>query len=40
MKGVYDTRTHKIISPTYVAGDSVDQKTKDEMGGEPIIIIG
>lgn len=40
MKGVYDTRTHEIKSPTYVAGDSVDQRTKDEMGGEPIIIIG
>lgn len=40
MKGVYDTRTHQIIKPTYVAGDKVDNRTKDEMGDEPIIIIG
>lgn len=40
VKGVYDTRTKKIISPTYVAADSVDQKTKNEMGNEPIIVIG
>ncbi len=40
LKGVYDTRTCEIKSPTYVAGDSVDQRTKDEMGDEPIIVIG
>ena len=40
MKGVYDTRTGKIIQPTYVAGDNVDTKTREELGDEPIIIIG
>lgn len=40
LKGVYDTRSGEIKSPTYVAGDSVDQRTKDEMGDEPIIVIG
>lgn len=40
LTGVYDTRTNQIKSPTYVAGDSVDQKTKNEMGDEPIIVIG
>lgn len=40
MKGVYDTRTGKILQPTYVAGDNVDDKTKEVMGTEPIVIIG
>lgn len=40
MKGAYDTRTGKIIKPTYVAGDKVDQETINTMDGEPIIIIG
>lgn len=40
MKAAFDTRINKIISPTYVAADSVDQRTKDEMGEEPIIVIG
>ena len=40
LTGVYDTRTGEIKSPTYVAGDSVDSRTKDEMGDEPIIVVG
>lgn len=40
LKGFYDTRTGEILNPTYVAGDQVDQKTKDIMNGEPIVIIG
>lgn len=39
-KAFYDTRTGEILKPTYVAGDQVDQKTKDIMNGEPIVIIG
>lgn len=39
MKAVYDTKTGKIIRPTYVAGDKVDQETIDAMGNEPIIVI-
>ena len=40
IKGAYDTRTGKIIKPTYVAGDKVDQETIDAMDDEPIIIVG
>lgn len=40
IKGAYDTRTGKIIKPTYVAGDKVDQETIDAMDDEPIIILG
>lgn len=40
LKGFFDTRTGEILNPTYVAGDQVDQKTKDIMNGEPIVIIG
>lgn len=40
LKGFYDTRTGEILNPTYIAGDQVDQKTKDIMNGEPIVIIG
>lgn len=40
LKGFYDTRTGEILNSTYVAGDQVDQKTKDIMNGEPIVIIG
>ena len=39
-KGFYDTRTGEILNPTYIAGDQVDQKTKDIMNEEPIVIIG
>lgn len=40
IKAAYDTRTGKIIKPTYVAGDKVDQETIEAMDNEPIIIIG
>lgn len=40
LTGVYDTRTGEIKSPTYVAGDNVDERTKNEMGDEPIVVVG
>lgn len=40
MKGLYDTRTGQIHNPTYMAGDSVDNKTRDVLGNEPIVILG
>ena len=40
LKGVYDTRNGKIINPTYVAGDNIDNETKNTIGDDPIIVIG
>ena len=40
LKGAYDTRTGEIISPTYVAAGNIDSKTREEIGDEPLIIVG
>lgn len=40
IKAVYDTRTGEILKPTYLGGDSIDGKTRETLGGEPLVILG
>lgn len=38
--GLYDTKKNDVLSPIYFASNSVDNRLKDEMGDEIIIIVG
>lgn len=40
LKGVFNISNGQIINPTYVAGDYIDNETKDVMGDEAIVVIG